>query len=100
MAEEKRAIRFMVEGRVQGVSFRFYTRENADRLDLVGYVRNLSDGRLEVVAYGTEKHLDGLEKKLHKGPRMARIESIEREEVSAEELKELEQRDIFEIKLN
>lgn len=97
---EKKAIRFMVDGRVQGVSFRFFTRENADRLDLVGYVRNLSDGRLEVVCYGEEKNLDKLEKKLDKGPRMARIESIDREEVSAEELKELEERKIFEIMLS
>lgn len=97
---EKKAVRMMVDGRVQGVSFRFFTRENADRLDLVGYVRNLSDGRLEVCAYGTEKNIDKLEKKLEKGPRMARIESIDREEVSAEELKELEEKDIFEIMLS
>ena len=97
---EKKAIRFMVDGRVQGVSFRFFTRENADRLDLVGYVRNLSDGRLEVCAYGADKSLDKLERKLEKGPRMARIESIDREEVSADELKELEERDIFEIMLS
>ena len=97
---EKKAVRFMVDGRVQGVSFRFFTRENADRLDLVGYVRNLSDGKLEVCAYGTDKNLDKLEKKLEKGPRMARIESIDREEVSAEELKELEERNIFEIMLS
>jgi acylphosphatase len=90
----------MVDGRVQGVSFRFFTREAADRLDLVGFVRNLSDGRLEAVAYGTEKGLDKLEQKLHKGPRMARIESVDREQVSGDELKELEARDIFEIMLS
>lgn len=90
----------MVDGRVQGVSFRFYTRENADRLDLVGFVRNLSDGRLEVVGYGDPKNLDKLEKMLHKGPRMARIESVDREEVTDDEMKELESRDIFEIMLS
>lgn len=97
---EKKAVRFMVDGRVQGVSFRFFTRENADRLNLVGYVRNLSDGRLEAVAYGPEKSLDKLEKKLHKGPRMAKIDSVEREEVDENELEELEKRDIFEIMLS
>lgn len=100
MAVEKQAVRFMVDGRVQGVSFRFFTREAADRLDLVGYVRNLSDGRLEIVAYGSDKNLDKLEQKLHKGPRMARIESVDREQVSDNELTELESRKIFEIMLS
>ena len=46
------------EGRVQGVGFRYTTCSAADRFDVTGYVRNLPDGRVELVAEGTERELD------------------------------------------
>lgn len=46
------------EGRVQGVGFRYRTREVARRFDVTGYVRNRPDGRVELVAEGSEPELD------------------------------------------
>ncbi|MFX0124880.1 MAG: acylphosphatase [Candidatus Hodarchaeota archaeon] len=50
-------VRIYVTGRVQGVFFRAYTRDIARQLTICGYVRNLSDGRVEIVAEGTEDSL-------------------------------------------
>jgi acylphosphatase len=72
------AARFLVTGRVQGVFFRASTREQALKLGLRGYAKNLPDGRVEVLAEGDQRALDALERWLHIGPPMARVESVER----------------------
>lgn len=66
-----------ISGIVQGVCFRMYTREVASELGLTGWVRNLSDGRVEVLAEGTVSNLHKLESWLHKGPPSAEVESVE-----------------------
>ena len=71
--------RFLVSGRVQGVFFRASTREQALRLGLCGYAKNLADGRVEVVASGSDEALAELEGWLHQGPAAARVQSVERE---------------------
>jgi len=55
-ARQRRQLTY--SGHVQGVGFRYTTRSIADRYDVVGYVRNLPDGRVELVAEGTAKELD------------------------------------------
>ncbi len=50
-----RAVRCLVEGRVQGVAFRAFARDKARALGLVGFVRNLPDGRVEAVAAGSDE---------------------------------------------
>lgn len=55
-------------GRVQGVGFRFFVIDTAQELDLTGWVRNLSDGRVEVLAEGPRNSLDRLLEILHQGP--------------------------------
>ncbi|MDN5871137.1 MAG: acylphosphatase [Nitrococcus sp.] len=62
-----RCIRCYVSGRVQGVFYRASTRERAVQLGLRGYVRNLSDGRVEVVACGDAVALDSLAAWLREG---------------------------------
>lgn len=57
-----------VNGRVQGVGFRFFVLDAAQELELTGWVRNLSDGRVEVLAEGPRDHLDRLLEILHQGP--------------------------------
>ena len=79
------AARFLVSGKVQGVCFRASTREQARRLDLRGYARNLPDGRVEVVAAGSSKALDALAGWLKHGPRMARVEEVLRQDAAADE---------------
>ncbi len=59
----------IVHGRVQGVNFRYYTQRRASNLGLAGYVRNLWDGTVEVVAEGPRTALDELLAFLRVGPR-------------------------------
>ena len=74
-----------IRGDVQGVGFRFWARARARDLGLVGYARNLPDGRVEVVARGTDAdRLERLEAVLRTGPASARVEQVEREELTDE----------------
>lgn len=57
-----------VKGRVQGVGFRYYVEDEAERLGLTGYVLNNSDGSVEVLAEGERKVLEGFLALLRKGP--------------------------------
>ena len=77
------ATRFIVSGKVQGVWYRASTREQALRLDLCGYAKNLDDGRVEVLAAGPEDAIDQLERWLWRGPELATVENVMREEISA-----------------
>ena len=72
----KQRFHAIVEGKVQGVSFRFYTVQFARNLDVTGWVRNLPDGTVEVVAEGPREHLDGLIEYLHEGPPDARVKRV------------------------
>ncbi|MCB0361123.1 MAG: acylphosphatase [Bdellovibrionales bacterium] len=67
---------FLVEGRVQGVGFRAFVRREAKKLKLVGWVRNLKDGQVEILAQGSEESLALLEIKLKEGPEGSRVENV------------------------
>ncbi|WP_070885448.1 acylphosphatase [Pseudomonas sp. D2-3] len=62
-----------VEGRVQGVGFRQSTAMEARRLQLSGWVRNLPDGRVEVLFEGEDEAVSSLAKWLERGPSAARV---------------------------
>lgn len=66
-----------IEGRVQGVGFRYFTMTAAQGYGLKGWVRNRYDGRVEVVAEGAHEELNHLLGDLRKGPRSAVVEDIE-----------------------
>jgi len=70
-------IRACVSGRVQGVCFRAETRHQAGRLGVNGWVRNLPDGRVEVLAEGEEQGVQALLSWCRTGPRHARVERVE-----------------------
>lgn len=78
------SVRFLVSGRVQGVFFRASTRDEALRLKLSGYARNLADGRVEVLAQGEAAEIDSLERWLQLGPPLARVAEVLRENADAE----------------
>lgn len=78
------AVRFLVSGRVQGVSFRAATRDEALRLGLRGYARNLDDGRVEVVACGDAHAVETLAGWLREGPPLARVDDLDRHPVERE----------------
>lgn len=75
---------FLVSGQVQGVFFRATTEATARRLGLTGWVRNLRDGRVELVACGEEARLKELEQWLWQGPPRARVTQVEVKEAVAQ----------------
>ncbi|HKW03304.1 MAG TPA: acylphosphatase [Vicinamibacterales bacterium] len=72
------ARRYLVSGRVQGVGFRFYVLEAADSEGISGSVKNLPDGRVEVIAEGEREAVDRFEGRIRRGPPAARVEDVER----------------------
>lgn len=78
-------VHFRVRGLVQGVYYRASTQETARRLGLTGWVRNCTDGDVELVACGTAEQIDALERWLWQGPPAARVESVRRSRIAAEE---------------
>lgn len=74
------ARRFLVRGRVQGVGFRWFVEREAHILGIAGWVRNKSDGSVEVLAIGTRDQLLGLRSRLRQGPRAARVDDVEEAE--------------------
>ena len=83
MAAVSRA-RFVVRGLVQGVNFRAAVVREAGARRLTGRVWNREDGAVEVVAEGPEAGLADLERWLHRGPRLADVESVERTDLGNE----------------
>lgn len=78
----KVARKYLISGDVQGVGFRFFAQRVAARHQVAGYVRNLADGRVEVLAEGTTEGVEGLKHDLAAGPDFARVEQVE--EISLE----------------
>ena len=71
-----RAIRAIVHGRVQGVFFRVYTRDKANQLNLVGWVRNNRDGTVECQAQGPEEAIVEFIEFLHHGSPSSRVDNV------------------------
>ena len=79
--------RYIVSGRVQGVGFRWFVDREARIIGLAGWVRNNSDGNVEVLASGTEDQLAKLKSKLKQGPRASRVDEVIEEDASDEVVK-------------
>jgi acylphosphatase len=77
------ARRFTIEGRVQGVFFRESTRRVAESLNITGHAINLSNGSVEVLAFGEPAAIEQLAVWLKDGPRMATVDSVAAEDVDA-----------------
>ena len=73
----KVARKFYISGMVQGVGFRFFVQRSAARHQVLGYVQNLSDGRVEAFAEGSEKEVEAFKHDLTAGPIFARVEHLE-----------------------
>ena len=80
----KKARRWFIRGRVQGVGYRYFAQHAAATLGLTGYTRNLDDGRVEVYALGLEGKLSEFAGILHAGPRWADVRGVEEQEASIE----------------
>lgn len=70
------SLHLIITGRVQGVGFRAHAQREARRLQLVGWVRNLRDGSVELQASGSQPQLDALFAWCHRGPTAARVNSV------------------------
>jgi len=77
---KKVRVHLIIEGRVQGVWFRESTRRKALSLGVYGWVRNLPDGTVEVVAEGDEDRVEELVKWCHKGPPAAEVINVIKKE--------------------
>lgn len=84
MRDPLRSRRYHVSGTVQGVGFRYFVERVARQLKLSGYVRNRSDGRVEVYAIGLVASLEELRRELERGPRGAFVSRVEEEEAPLE----------------
>ena len=71
-----RAKHYLVRGRVQGVGYRYFAQEVAERLGVTGYVRNLATGEVEVHAEAEEATLERFKQELGRGPGMSRVTGI------------------------
>lgn len=69
-------IRILIEGRLQATNFRLNTQQQATRLGLVGFVRNLSDGRIEIEAQGNDPKVEEILKWCQDEPHGSQIKSI------------------------
>jgi acylphosphatase len=75
--------RYMVQGRVQGVGYRYFALREAQGLGVNGFARNLPDGRVEVIAEAGEETLRAFESRLREGPAFAAVAGLEKEPIEA-----------------
>ncbi|HRP67954.1 MAG TPA: acylphosphatase [Turneriella sp.] len=68
--------RYCISGKVQGVGFRQFTQQTAQKLNIAGWVRNLPDGRVETEAEGDAVQLEAFEKALREGPPLGRVDGV------------------------
>ena len=73
----KKAVKCIIKGTVQGVFFRNFVKENADRLKLRGFVRNLENGSVEAFVEGEIDNVDEFCEICKKGPKHSQIKSVE-----------------------
>jgi acylphosphatase len=74
---DKIARRFFISGDVQGVGFRFFAQRAAARHQIVGYVKNLNDGRVEALAEGPAQSVEAFKHELAAGPRFSSVDHLE-----------------------
>ncbi|RUT91098.1 acylphosphatase [Mesorhizobium sp. USDA-HM6] len=84
MQGDQRAVRARISGMVQGVSYRIWTRNEAERLGLTGWVRNEHDGSVTAFIAGADAAVAAMVERLWQGPRGALVSKVEVEEVSVD----------------
>ena len=68
--------RYVISGRVQGVGFRWFVEREAAQIGVTGWVRNCSNGDVEVMATGTREQHGSLRQRLEQGPRASRVDHV------------------------
>ncbi|HUW43461.1 MAG TPA: acylphosphatase [Bacillota bacterium] len=72
----KKSVRLYIEGLVQGVFFRSFVKENAERYDVKGFIRNLEDGRIEIFLEGNPDNVNKVMELVKKGPKHSQIRKV------------------------
>jgi acylphosphatase len=80
-----RRVKIIVEGRVQGVYFRYFTENKAKELGVSGCVKNRDDGRVEIIAQAEHITLEAFIRWCHKGPITARVDKVKISELEYDE---------------
>ena len=78
----RQAARYFVSGLVQGVGYRFFARQIAEQLRLAGFAKNLSDGRVEIYAFGPAESLAAFREELNRGPEGSMVSSVAEEDAA------------------
>ena len=73
----KKSVRLYITGLVQGIFFRGFVKENAERYNVKGFIRNLSDGRIEIFLEGNSEEVNKVIELCEKGPRHSIIKKVE-----------------------
>ena len=73
----KKSVRLYITGTVQGVFFRAFVKENAERYNVKGFTRNLDDGRVEVFLEGNSEDVNKMIELCKKGPKHSKIRKVE-----------------------
>jgi acylphosphatase len=84
----KKSIRLYISGSVQGISFRQFVKENADKNNVRGYVRNLEDGRMEIFLEGDTDSIDSMVSLCKRGPPHSQVRNVEEKEEKFQDFKE------------
>lgn len=83
----KKSVRLYLTGTVQDVFFRAFVKENAERYNVKGFVRNLEDGRIEIFLEGNSEDVNKMIELCKKGPKHAQIRKIEEKAEKFQDLK-------------
>ena len=75
-SQEKQAVKIIIKGRVQGVSYRYFTLRQAQTFNIFGWVRNEPDGDVKVYAEGDRESLDQFINYLKKGPSFSHVDDV------------------------
>jgi len=73
----KKSVRIYINGTVQGIFFRGFVKENAERYGIKGFVRNLEDGRIEIFLEGNADEVNKMIELCKKGPKHSQIRKVE-----------------------
>ena len=83
-----KTIRIHITGMVQGIMFRQFIKDQADKIGVKGYVRNLEDGRVEVAIEGKDQEVNEMLKICRKGAPYSQVKELEIEDIPSQEFKE------------
>ena len=83
----KKSVRLYITGTVQAVFFRVFVKQNAERYDVKGFVRNLEDGRIEVFLEGDADNVNKMIEICKAGPKHSNIKNVELKPEKFQDLK-------------